>query len=186
LNRVNLKGKRFGRLIALEPTNNRKSNCVVWKCLCECGNFHFISTKALRKGTKSCGCLQREVSRLKLLESNFKHGECGTRLYTIWRSMKYRCSNPNNKSFKYYGARSIKVCKEWKDDFIQFRDWALSHGYQDDLTLDRADADEDYSPKNCSWITKSENSKRIKIAAYEKGFEEGYRKGLKDGQIYCV
>ena len=51
-------GQRFGRLIALSSTSNRKYNgSVVWECLCDCGNLVFKSGKDLQR-TKSCGCLK--------------------------------------------------------------------------------------------------------------------------------
>ena len=67
--------------------------------------------------------------------------------------MKTRCLNPNSKAYHYYGGRGISICDEWKDNFSAFRDWALSNGYRDDLTLDRIDSDKDYSPENCKWST---------------------------------
>jgi hypothetical protein len=71
--------------------------------------------------------------------------------------MLARCRNPNTKAFKNYGGRGIKVCKAWHK-YEAFRDWALASGYQDNLTIDRIDNDKGYTPSNCQWITKSENS----------------------------
>ncbi len=70
--------------------------------------------------------------------------------------MKKRCYNPAYKIYKDYGGRGITVCAEWLHDFVAFRDWALSHGYQDDLTIDRIDNDKGYSPDNCHWATMKE------------------------------
>ena len=56
--RLDLTGQRFGKLIALEPTNQRISSSVVWKCQCDCGNIAYVGTRQLIKGkTNSCGCL---------------------------------------------------------------------------------------------------------------------------------
>lgn len=81
-----------------------------------------------------------------------------TRLYNIWRGMKQRCCNPNNSHYYDYGGRGITVCDEWLHDFDAFESWAKSHGYKEDLTIDRIDNNKGYSPNNCQWITRSQNS----------------------------
>lgn len=69
--------------------------------------------------------------------------------------------NLNNGTTCYFN-RGIKVCEEWQKDFIPFREWALSHGYQNNLTLDRINVNGNYTPDNCRWITQVEqcNNKR--------------------------
>ena len=57
-------GQRFGRLVAIRPTEERVDGCVCWLCKCDCGNEKIVSTKYLVGGnTKSCGCLQLESLR---------------------------------------------------------------------------------------------------------------------------
>ena len=65
-----IKGKKFGRLTALEPCFDRKNHTsMVWKCQCECGNIVYVSQKLLESGkTRSCGCLKREIVRKNLID----------------------------------------------------------------------------------------------------------------------
>lgn len=90
----------------------------------------------------------------------YEHGGTKTRLYQTWIDMKARCYYLNHVSYKNYGGRGITVYENWINDFAVFRDFALSHGYDDNLTIDRIDNDGNYDPHNCQFITRSENSKR--------------------------
>lgn len=168
----NLVGKRFGKLEVLSKSNVKKYGVYLWECKCDCGNITYASSNSLNSGnTKSCGCYK--YSGLY----HPKHKGYKTHLYFVWESMKKRCYNPNDKFFYCYGAKGIKVCDEWKNDFSTFRQWALENGYTEEkldsginrLTIDRIDGDRDYEPNNCRWVdmtTQNNNKKKLKKYCY--------------------
>ncbi len=78
LPRINIAGKRFGRLVALEPTQRRCKTSVVWKCQCDCGRIAYCDTDSLNGGnTRSCGCLLEEQRRKNMKKAiHFVDGTC--------------------------------------------------------------------------------------------------------------
>lgn len=159
---VDMTGMRFGRLVAISKTNERSaSGSVKWLFRCDCGNEVIIDGSPVRNGSvKSCGCYHVECATTQGANKRV-HGKEPERLYNIWCGMKGRCNNPNAPKYNRYGARGIKVCDEWAKDFTVFRDWALTHGYADNLSIDRIDNNGDYEPANCRWATmKQQNRNR--------------------------
>jgi hypothetical protein len=88
------------------------------------------------------------------------HGKTNTRLHRIWAAMKARCYNKHVIGYKSNGARGVKICKEWKNDFEAFYKWAMGNGYRDDLVIFRMDNMGNYDPDNCCWIDRTTQSKR--------------------------
>ena len=92
------------------------------------------------------------------------------RLHKIWESMHERCEYEKHVQYHNYGGRGIYVCAEWSE-YIPFAKWSFSHGYSDDLTIDRIDPNGIYEPNNCRWITMKEqaNNKRTnRIVVYQE------------------
>ena len=155
-NTKNLIGKKFGKLTVIRQIENKTSRSGArYECLCECGNLHEVSSNSLIQGhVKSCGCLFANRRKKKDNMTNEEFSK--ERLHGIWTGIKARCYNKNRKDYKYFGAKGIILCSTWKSNFNEFYTWSLSHGYKDNLTIDRINVYGNYEPSNCRWITISE------------------------------
>lgn len=99
-------GDSFGRWTLMSYLGGSR-----WSCVCQCGTEGTASTSNLRDGkTKSCGCLNDEA----ITTHDMSHHP----LYKTWRGMVARCHVESDKSYKWYGARGISVCDEWRKTFL--------------------------------------------------------------------
>lgn len=159
--------KDLGPIYATHKSK-KKERYGIYKCICgeefKCATRHIKS-----RSTKSCGCMKSKL----VSDSKIKHGLANHRIFKIFVGMKTRCYNKKNKLYKYYGGKGTKVCKEWQDDFILFYNWAISNGYDDNLSIDRIDNDGDYEPDNCRWTNRYIQSQNTVML--RKNNTSGYR-----------
>lgn len=139
-----LTGAQFGKLRVLYR-QTPKQLPVRWVCVCECGSVAVVLSSNLTSGKSStCGC------------SRVVHGKWKTRAYASWRAMKYRCDDPTHPAYHNYGARGLRYCKRWEsfdNFFADMGERPLRH------TLERKNNKRGYSPSNCVWVSKKDNSR---------------------------
>ena len=145
------------------------------KVLCECGECEakFERYYSYCLVTKLPTCTKCSRKNRKTGHGDAKKTSKYHRLYRIYLGMKQRCYNPKNDSYIHYGASSITVCDEWFNDYLKFKEWAIPAGYTDDLTIERIDVSEGYSPSNCTWLTISDQAfnKRVICSKNKSGYK---------------
>lgn len=152
----NIVGEKIGIFDVLYECNFRNGDghkLYHVKCL-ECGwESDLRKSDIVRRNEK---CIHTRVNGSYI---TFQKVWNNKRLKSIFDNIVQRCYNPNNKSYRWYGAKGVGICEEWINNPKSFEEWALHNGYNDGLTIDRINENEDYSPNNCRWVSNVENAK---------------------------
>lgn len=147
---VDRTGQRFGKLVVISQAGRNLLKKVLWKCRCDCGNEAVVVAGSLVTGnTESCGCVI----------PNYKHGGTNKGSYNSWRAMVRRCTNPQDKDYKRYGAKGISVYPAWMD-YVAFRDFMGEPVGTE--TLDRIDPAGNYEPNNVRWASPTVQARNVK------------------------
>lgn len=155
---IDLTGQTFGYWKVISMSSKGANTHSKWLCECTlCGKKQDVCSSSLTMGrsTKCRSCATTQ---------------CKTKPYSndpikiVFKGMKQRCYNPHSSSYHNYGAKGIAICDEWLNNPNSFYDWAYSNGYTKGLTIERKDVAKNYSPDNCCFIPRSEQSKNRTIS----------------------
>ena len=150
----------FGYKIGKSPRNKRR----IWRCVCKCGKEMNLETAKLNSGKPmGCGCRKRVgVGNRSNHSYLITHGLANKHpFYKIWIDMNQRCFNPKNHAYRWYGAKGVRVCDEWRYSFVDCMQWCIQNGWQKGLVIDRINSAGDYGPNNCQFLTISENTLKM-------------------------
>lgn len=148
----NLAGKQFGHWTVLKHCANRNGKRrVISRCKCGLERKHYITT-LVHASSKQCrSCQGRSQPK--------SHGLAHLATYKRWGHIKSACHGEKSQSYKYFGARGIKMYEGWHDAKA-FVKWCEENGYTPGATLARYDLNKDFCPENCFWqITNKHRSK---------------------------
>ena len=173
-----LVGETFGRL-TVEEKAGRGPRGVSWWCRCTCDRRVRLCTfKLLEDGYESCGCARKKSDRRQPVPTGLR------KLHPLtvrsWEAMLARCHYATEKQRCY---REVVICDEW----YSFENFLRDVGPRPSIrhSLDREDPDKGYNKDNCRWLTKTENSSRIRgdysperNARVSAGVKRAHRLGL--------
>ena len=147
-------GQMYGRLLVVKRDGVTPRGAALWLCRCTCGVEKVQRSDQLTTGSSvSCGCYAKEQASARVRT----HGMTNTFEHNVWLAMKRRCTDPNHPRYHRYGGRGIKICSRWnkfENFYADMKDCPFDKG-----SIERVNNDKGYSPSNCKWLPKSEQSK---------------------------
>lgn len=182
---LDLTGQTFGRL-TVERYAGRIQHRPTWQCMCSCGTRTLVrSTDLITGHKKSCGCLYRDHTR-DMGKANIRHGHAMrghlTPEYRTWQGIIKRCENPTEISYRYYGAKGVRVCRRWRRSFEAF---FADMGKRPSVThsIHRLRNDRGYCPSNCVWATRWDQARHKRTTKLTQAKVNAIRARYKNGGI---
>jgi hypothetical protein len=153
----NIVGQKYNRLTIIAEAY-RKDNRTFITAKCDCGKIIDCQLYKIQSNhTQGCGCVKPKRRTHNLS----KHD-----LYSVWQGIKRRCYEKQAINYHNYGGRGIEMCKDWKNDFQIFYDWAMKNNWQKGLQVDRRNNDQNYCPENCEVVTNYENAQNKRTTKF--------------------
>lgn len=149
-----LTGLKFGQLRVLRRDGQTKQGATRWLVVCTCGVKKTVrGSQLVEGGTVSCGCFKNAQASKRTTT----HGMTDTFEFRVWTAMRKRCNYEKHPKYANYGGRGIVVCKRW-DKFENF--YAdMGPCRVEKGSIERKNNNKGYSPSNCLWIPKADQSK---------------------------
>lgn len=140
-----------------------------------CGDESIRSYQRFLKEGKNtcnnCAIKNKTIGRSKI------HGKSNHPLQSNYQNMKSRCYRKENKDYKNYGGRGIKICNEWLNSFESFYNWSVDNGWEYGLTIERKDNNGNYEPSNCKWASRADQNRNTRATKLDWDKIEVIRSG---------